>query len=460
MMTETVKLGAVDQADQDKSTAARGRSWISKDVYTSREFAELEAKYLWPRTWQIACREEELPEVGSYVTYEILDESVIMMRTSQNEIKAYNNACLHRGRRLTAGDGRADKLECPFHGWTWNIEGACTKVVDIEDWGGALNCKNLALHEYKVGLWGGFVFINFDENCESFEEYLGEVPQFLGPLELHTWRYRWYISLEVDANWKTVMEAFLEAYHVQMTHKRLEAHIDPLMSALPSGKHGRLQRPLHAPQIGRYGTGGETFEDQRRSFLENLRVNIRDTHSITTDRDYQAACRILQELPPTATWLEAADKAFQFIREAAIASGAGFPNATREELYRAGADWNVFPNTANVLTATGGIWYRYRPVPDNDPNRCIYDIWSLERFSPGSEPVIKKQVYKDWRECDVIPPLLMEDFSNLSDVQRGMRTKNFRGALMNPKQEQVLINFHRALKVFIEEGRAAEAARA
>src|ERR1700728_2603783 len=80
---------------------------IPKDEYCSREFAELERKYVWPRVWQVACRQEELPNVGSYVTYDILDDSIIVVRTSSTEIKAYNNACLHRGRRLTTDCGTA-----------------------------------------------------------------------------------------------------------------------------------------------------------------------------------------------------------------------------------------------------------------------------------------------------------------------------------------------------------------
>lgn len=436
--------------------APTATNWVPKEVYTSREFADLEARYLWPRIWQVACREEELPDVGSFVTYEILDESIIVMRTSESEIKAYNNACLHRGRRLTAGDGCTSQMKCPYHGWTWNIDGTCLDVVDIEDWGGALKKEKLGLKEFKVGRWGGFVFINMDDKCEPFDEFLGDIPNHLDVLEPQTWRYRWNITVGVDANWKATMEAFTEAYHVQETHKRLEPFIDPLMNALPMGRHGRLQRRLGPPVFGRYGTGGKSFEDERLNFLENLRVNIRDTYAITTDRDYQAASRVMQELPSTATWLEAADAGFEFIRQAAIATGVGFPKATREQLYNAGANWNIFPNMANVMTATGAVWYRWRPSPDNDPNRCLYDIWCLERFAPGTEPILEKRVFDDWRNCPLLPPLLMEDFSNLADVQRGMRTRHFKGALLNPRQEQVVANFQRALRQFIDEGMAAE----
>ncbi|RYG64779.1 hypothetical protein EON77_19310, partial [bacterium] len=92
--------------------------WVPKEDYTSVEFAELERKYLWPRIWQVACREEDLPKTGSFVTYEILDESVIVTRTAEGEIKAYNNACLHRGRRLLSRSlrGRSDGPRRPSSG--------------------------------------------------------------------------------------------------------------------------------------------------------------------------------------------------------------------------------------------------------------------------------------------------------------------------------------------------------
>lgn len=430
--------------------------WIPKDDYVSSEFAELERRHLWPRTWQVACRVEELPKVGSFVTYEVLDESIIVVRTSESEIRAYNNACLHRGRRLTDGAGRTQGFVCRFHGWAWNLQGQNTRVVDPEDWGRCMHQKELALREFKIGIWGGFVFVNMDPDCESFEEYLGEMPDYLDPMELDKQRYRWYISVEMEANWKTVQEAFLEAYHVQHTHRRLEPFVDSKSDSFAVGKHGRLQKYLGEAKVGRY-SGGAGAKDQRAAFLETLRVNVQEITSISPERDFHAACRIMTELPPTATWTESALKAFEFIREASIASGAGYPNMTREQVLRAGFDWNIFPNTACAIGPTGGIWYRFLPTPDNNPNRSIFEIYSLERVVPGGEPKLQKKHFRSWRDHPDMPVFLIEDFENIADIQRGMRTKHWRAARTNPVQERIISNMHRVLRQFMKDGIEAEA---
>ncbi|TAL04163.1 MAG: aromatic ring-hydroxylating dioxygenase subunit alpha [Rhodospirillaceae bacterium] len=427
--------------------------WVPKEDYVSREFAELERKHLWPRVWQMACREEDLPSPGSYVTYDILDESVIVVRAADGVLKAYNNACLHRGRRLTTGEGRTPNFVCRFHGWTWGLDGTNKRVVDQNDWGGCLQAAELKLHEFKVATWGGFVFINMDPDCESLDTFLGDIPSRLDCMELEKQRYRWYISVEVEANWKTCQEAFHEMYHVQTTHSRLEPHMDTRSGkSFAAGPHGVLVKNTGTQVISRYG-GEPQFSDARKAFLEMLRINKDLIQSVITDRDYQAASRILQEIPPDASWVEAADKGFQFIAEAARAAGVGYPALTRQQILEAGSVTAFFPNMSNVIaTPIAGLWYRFRPAPNNDPNRCIFDIYALERFTPGAEPKVEKKIFGDWRSCDLIPPFLLEDFGNIPDVQRGMRTRHWHAARTNPVLERIISNTHRELRRFIQEG--------
>lgn len=83
---------------------------------------------MWKRVWQMACREEDIPEVGDTLVYEICDISLLVVRTSESEIKTYYNACLHRGRQLREFDGNAQELRCPFHGFCWNLDGSLKQV--------------------------------------------------------------------------------------------------------------------------------------------------------------------------------------------------------------------------------------------------------------------------------------------------------------------------------------------
>ena len=106
-----------------ESPYLNGLEDIPKERYISREWHEKEKSYLWSRVWQFACREEHIPEVGSYIVYEIADQSFLITRVSKNEIKAYPNVCLHRGRLLKTYDGRCSEFRCPYHGFAWDLDG-------------------------------------------------------------------------------------------------------------------------------------------------------------------------------------------------------------------------------------------------------------------------------------------------------------------------------------------------
>src|SRR5580704_3451526 len=102
--------------------------------YFDPAFAQLEDERLWSRTWQMACRLEEIPEPGDYVTYAIGDQSLIVLRLDHETIRAYSNACRHRGTQLAQGSGsfRGGQIACPFHGWRWNLDGINSFVFGQE----------------------------------------------------------------------------------------------------------------------------------------------------------------------------------------------------------------------------------------------------------------------------------------------------------------------------------------
>ena len=100
-----------------------GSDNLSVDRYFSPEFQKLEEDKLWNRTWLAACRESELTQAGSYFVYDISKYSIVLTRTEAGEIKAYYNACLHRGRQLRKDCGTAREFKCPFHGFRWSLDG-------------------------------------------------------------------------------------------------------------------------------------------------------------------------------------------------------------------------------------------------------------------------------------------------------------------------------------------------
>jgi len=168
------------------------------DAFISREYAEAEKEKLWPKVWQMAGRVEEIPEPGNYITYEIGDESIIVLRTAADKIKAYYNVCPHRGRRLIdvpAGSngavGTKARFVCGFHGWTYNLEGKNTYVHEPQDWKGCLNEEHTSLSEVKVDAWGGWLFINMDPDAVSLADYLESASSILNPFQFDKMRYKW-----------------------------------------------------------------------------------------------------------------------------------------------------------------------------------------------------------------------------------------------------------------------------
>lgn len=195
---------------------------ISFDRYRSQEFFNLEIKNLWPKVWQWACREEQIPNSGDYVVYDIGDYSFIIVREEGGDVRAYYNSCMHRGTKIKASgtEGNSRELRCPFHGWTWNLDGDVKNIPCRWDLPQVTEDSH-RLKDVRVGLWGGFVFINMDPNAPDLEDYLAPIPDHFRNWDLSKRYIAVHVEKELSANWKTCLEAFMEAYHVLETHPQL-----------------------------------------------------------------------------------------------------------------------------------------------------------------------------------------------------------------------------------------------
>ena len=200
--------------------------------YTTKAFHDLEMKKLWPRVWQMACREEEIPQVGDHYIYEIGSYSIIVVRTPDG-IKAHHNVCRHRGRKLCEhpGTGHAPSFICPFHGFSWNIDGSLRNITSEWDFP-HIDKDNFDLTPVKVGFWGGWVFVNMDMQAQPFDEFYGDLQK-----HFEVWRpEQRYIEAHVGkimpCNWKLAQEAFMEAFHVITTHPQILAGIGDELSLI------------------------------------------------------------------------------------------------------------------------------------------------------------------------------------------------------------------------------------
>ena len=198
---------------------------VPKERYFDPEFYELEAALLWPRVWQMACRLEEIPGPSDFVEYEILDQSVVVVRTgdTEAEVQAFQNACRHRGVKLVEGRGTLKSgFTCPFHGWCYGVDGQNTFVSQRRTFSEHnLEPAELDLVPVRTEVWGGCVWINFDADAPPLRTYLEPIAGILDAWKVASLRTEWWYACRIPANWKLVQEAFVEQYHVLETHPQL-----------------------------------------------------------------------------------------------------------------------------------------------------------------------------------------------------------------------------------------------
>lgn len=236
-----------------------GNTKVSARVYYDPEYHRLEVEKLWSRVWQLACLEEEIPDVGDYHVYDIAHLSFLIVRTGPDEIKAYRNACLHRGRKLRESDGRGAKnLRCAFHGWCWELDGAVKEIPcqwDFPD----VEVGQYGLPEAKVETWHGFVFINPDRQAESLADFLGDLDTHFAHVPFERRYKAVHVSKLMPMNWKTCQEAFMESYHVVATHPTLMENLGDANSRYDAwGNYSRAMSPASGSE-GRTCRGWKTY---------------------------------------------------------------------------------------------------------------------------------------------------------------------------------------------------------
>jgi carnitine monooxygenase subunit len=220
-------------AEREVMFKVRNPEFIPSPRYYDARFFALEKERFWPYVWQMACRLEQIPNVGDFTEYTILDRSVIVIRT-QSGIKAFQNACRHRGVKLASGHGNFAKrgFVCPFHGWRYDIDGRSCFVFGRQIFNEqVLKQSDIDLTPVRAELWAGCAFINFDNAAATLLESLGPVAERLNARNVDQLRMEWWYSTVLPTNWKLAMEAFQEGYHVMRTHPQLHALTPSTMAA-------------------------------------------------------------------------------------------------------------------------------------------------------------------------------------------------------------------------------------
>ena len=187
-------------------------------VYTSDEFYRREVDRIFMKVWNFMGHVDQVPNPGDYVALEFVGVPFILCRDENGKLRAFANTCRHRGSKVAIGSGNTKEFMCPYHGWCYGLNGALTATVDMNDTKGFKH-EDYGLRSIKVDTWGGFVFVNFDPDCESLQSYLGDLPDNLASHRLEDMANTRVAEFELNHNWKLFVENAKESYHIAVVHR-------------------------------------------------------------------------------------------------------------------------------------------------------------------------------------------------------------------------------------------------
>jgi len=211
---------------QYDDVAVRSHS-INTRCYTDAKFHGIEREQIFHRSWQFLCHEEKLREPGDYVTTAIEGQSVVALRNREGELAAFYNVCKHRGHELLFGAGNVRRVTCPYHAWTYDLNGALVTAPRSEHLEN-FEQKSICLDQVRIEVFCHLVFVNLDPDALPLAEQSGdlgsEIMQYAPDLASLTFSHR--LTYRIKANWKSVVDNFLECYHCPVAHKGFSSMID------------------------------------------------------------------------------------------------------------------------------------------------------------------------------------------------------------------------------------------
>jgi phenylpropionate dioxygenase-like ring-hydroxylating dioxygenase large terminal subunit len=217
---------------------------LDKERYLSPAFHQRELRGLWPRVWQLAGPLADLPAPGSWLTYEIGRESVLVTRTPDG-VRAFHNVCIHRGRALCEpGRGQATTLVCPYHQWQYGLDGRLMGVPHEASFAGCLDREQAGLSPVASETFAGFVWVCLAQPAEPLMDYLGPLGARLAAHGLEQFTLVEDQTAEIACNWKVGVDAFNEAYHLGAVHPELVKMLDHTrVTSEVLGRHNLIRVP-------------------------------------------------------------------------------------------------------------------------------------------------------------------------------------------------------------------------
>ncbi|MGL3820738.1 aromatic ring-hydroxylating oxygenase subunit alpha [Sphingopyxis sp. R3-92] len=422
-----------------------GAMTVATERYCSPDFAAKEVRHVWLKTWQFACREEDIPKTGDFHVYEVVGKSLIIVRQDDGSIKALHNVCLHRGRKLVAGKGCRSEFKCPYHAFTWTIDGAYKSNPIPWDFP-HIEPDEFRLPEARVGTWGGFVFVNFDRDAKPLLDVIGPLAADFERFDFAN-RYRAiWVQKKCRCNWKALSEAFSESFHSITTHPQILPGIGDANSQFDC-PNDYVSRQFSATGVA-------------SPFIAPL--SEQEIFSHLTGARTRIAVDGGAKLPEGATARSAL--AAMARQNLATETGKDYSDATDGEMLDS-ILYDVFPNMSFWAGHVSNIVYRWRPN-GLSPNEAIMDIMILKPLPASGErprPAPAFEIGLDESMTlanDILGPGLAavfeQDMLNLPQVQAGLEASETGLVYLGRYAEQKIRALHLMIDRYIAEGEAAK----
>jgi choline monooxygenase len=224
-MTTTDPLLSKDTLEGRPLTAAEEQyplepHLLESSQYNDPQLYSREIEQIFFRSWFPVCPASDIADPRDYLVWDKLEQSVVIVRLDDGRLSAWHNVCQHRGARLLESSGNCPRgrFSCPWHGFGYNLEGEVT-TVPLRDSFAPDQLAGLRAPAVRVEEWSGLVWLAFDESVPDLRTYLGVIGSELGGYGLERFETRFRTTLHLKANWKLVVDAFNETWHVPFTHK-------------------------------------------------------------------------------------------------------------------------------------------------------------------------------------------------------------------------------------------------
>ena len=245
--------------------------------YTDPAVLQLERERIFRRSWQYVGHVGDVPEPGSFAATRVGDVPVVVVRDRDDTLRAFLNVCRHRGSIVCEGSGKRETLQCPYHAWTYGLDGRVVAAPRSAQEG--IDTSELGLIQLQLEMWGPLVFVNPDPEAAPLVDFLDGLPEMISDagIDLNALRFLQRSESELDCNWKLSAENFLECYHCPVAHPGFSAVMDVSPDAyLLETSAGRMSQhsPPRPEPRGSYDTRGEVERGQFHLLFPGTVVNV------------------------------------------------------------------------------------------------------------------------------------------------------------------------------------------